>query len=241
MAAMAAVGSCAGAVSWTPALDKGCGSFQASRNSFLSGAHHLPTACSTSQRTVLPTPAIVCKESRIGKAPIPIPKGVTVTLKDKSLEAKGPLGLLTREYPREVRLEKEGEMVSVFRTDETRRSRQMHGLFRTLTANMINGVSTGFKKDLELIGVGYRASVAGQTLTMNLGFSHPVVMEIPEGINVKVEGNTRMNVSGRDKELVGQFAASVRRWRPPEPYKGKGIKFQGEVIRRKAGKAGKKK
>lgn len=106
---------------------------------------------------------------------------------------------------------------------------------------MINGVSTGFKKDLELIGVGYRASVAGQTLTMNLGFSHPVVMVIPEGINVKVEGNTRMNISGRDKELVGQFAASVRRWRPPEPYKGKGIKFQGEVIRRKAGKAGKKK
>jgi large subunit ribosomal protein L6 len=114
-------------------------------------------------------------------------------------------------------------------------------LCRTLTANMINGVSTGFKKDLELIGVGYRASVQGQTLTMNLGYSHPVVMTIPEGITVKVESNTRMNISGRDKELVGQFAASIRKWRPPEPYKGKGIKFQGEVIRRKAGKAGKKK
>jgi large subunit ribosomal protein L6 len=190
---------------------------------------------------VAPTPAITCKESRIGKAPISIPKGVTVKLTDRSLEAKGPLGLLTREYPREVKLQMEGDVVTVLRTVDTRRSKEMHGLFRTLTANMINGVSTGFKKDLELIGVGYRASVQGQTLTMNLGYSHPVVMTIPEGITVKVESNTRMNISGRDKELVGQFAASIRKWRPPEPYKGKGIKFQGEVIRRKAGKAGKKK
>ncbi|XP_054811047.1 50S ribosomal protein L6, chloroplastic [Prosopis cineraria] len=185
---------------------------------------------------------IECKESRIGKQPIEVPSNVTITLEGKDLKVKGPLGELALTYPREVILERmESGILRVRKAVETRRANQMHGLFRTLTDNMLVGVSKGFEKKLQLVGVGYRAAVEGKDLILNLGFSHPVKMAIPEGLKVKVEDNTRITVSGYDKSEIGQFAASVRRWRPPEPYKGKGIKYADEVVRRKEGKAGKKK
>ncbi|KAL3699800.1 hypothetical protein R1sor_017822 [Riccia sorocarpa] len=185
---------------------------------------------------------IECKESRIGKAPIEVPSGVTIQLEGQSLLVKGPLGELARSYPREVQLTRdESGKILVSRALDTRRARQMHGLFRTLTDNMVVGVTKGFEKKLQLIGVGYRAAIDAKDLTLNLGFSHQVRMPIPEGINVKVEENTRLTISGRDKCAVGDFAASVRKWRPPEPYKGKGIKYSDEVVRRKEGKVGKKK
>ncbi|XP_050245632.1 50S ribosomal protein L6, chloroplastic [Quercus robur] len=185
---------------------------------------------------------VVCKESRIGKQPIQVPSNVTITLEGQFLKVKGPLGELSQSYPREVNVEREEPgTLKVKKAMETRRANQMHGLFRTLTDNMVVGVSKGFEKKLQLIGVGYRAMLEGQDLVLNLGFSHPVRMAIPDGIKVKVEDNTRITVSGYDKSAIGQFAASVRRWRPPEPYKGKGVKYADEIIRRKEGKAGKKK
>ncbi|KAF3443692.1 hypothetical protein FNV43_RR13382 [Rhamnella rubrinervis] len=185
---------------------------------------------------------VECKESRIGKQPIPVPANVTVTLEGQGLKVKGPLGELSRTYPREVKIERdESGIIKVRKAAETRRANQMHGLFRTLTDNMVVGVSKGFEKRLQLVGVGYRAMLEGKVLVLSLGFSHPVRMEIPDGIQVKVEENTRIVVSGYDKCEIGQFAASVRKWRPPEPYKGKGVKYADEVIRRKEGKAGKKK
>ncbi|KAK4580783.1 hypothetical protein RGQ29_024435 [Quercus rubra] len=185
---------------------------------------------------------VVCKESRIGKQPIQVPSNVTITLEGQFLKVKGPLGELSQSYPREVNVEREEPgTLKVKKAMETRRANQMHGLFRTLTDNMVVGVSKGFEKKLQLIGVGYRAMLEGRDLVLNLGFSHPVRMEIPDGIKVKVEDNTRITVSGYDKSAIGQFAASVRRWRPPEPYKGKGVKYADEIIRRKEGKAGKKK
>ncbi|XP_031473542.1 50S ribosomal protein L6, chloroplastic [Nymphaea colorata] len=185
---------------------------------------------------------VECKESRIGKHPIEVPSNVTIALEGQNLKVKGPLGELSRTYPREVKVERlESGLVKVSKALENRRANQMHGLFRTLTDNMIVGVSKGFEKRLQLIGVGYRAILEGKTLVLNLGFSHPVRMAIPEGIQVKVEDNTRIAVSGNDKCAVGDFCASVRKWRPPEPYKGKGIKYADEIIRRKEGKAGKKK
>ncbi|CAK9200236.1 unnamed protein product [Sphagnum troendelagicum] len=185
---------------------------------------------------------IECKESRIGKAPIGVPQGVTVVLDGQSLAVKGPLGELAQTYPREVKLtQDEKGVITVARALDTRRARQMHGLFRTLTDNMVVGVSKGFEKKLQLIGVGYRASIDKKELTLNLGFSHPVRLTIPEGITVKVEENTRLTISGKDKCAVGDFSATIRSWRPPEPYKGKGIKYADEVIRRKEGKVGKKK
>ncbi|XP_015881116.1 large ribosomal subunit protein uL6c [Ziziphus jujuba] len=185
---------------------------------------------------------IECKESRIGKQPIPVPANVTIALEGQDLKVKGPLGELSRTYPREVKVEREESgILTVKKAMETRRANQMHGLFRTLTDNMVVGVSRGFEKKLLLVGVGYRAAIEGKVLVLSLGFSHPVRMEIPDGIQVKVEENTRITVSGYDKCAIGQFAASVRKWRPPEPYKGKGVKYADEVIRRKEGKAGKKK
>ncbi|XP_030926941.1 50S ribosomal protein L6, chloroplastic [Quercus lobata] len=185
---------------------------------------------------------VVCKESRIGKQPIQVPSNVTITLEGQFLKVKGPLGELSQSYPREVNVEREEpDTLKVKKAMETRRANQMHGLFRTLTDNMVVGVSKGFEKKLQLIGVGYRAMLEGKDLVLNLGFSHPVRMAIPDGIKVKVEDNTRITVSGYDKSAIGQFAASVRRWRPPEPYKGKGVKYADEIIRRKEGKAGKKK
>ncbi|OAY35132.1 50S ribosomal protein L6, chloroplastic isoform X1 [Manihot esculenta] len=185
---------------------------------------------------------IECKESRIGKQPITVPSNVTITLNGQDLKVKGPLGELSRTYPREVRLERdENGVIRVKKALESRRANQMHGLFRTLTDNMVVGVSKGFEKRLQLVGVGYRATVEGKDLVLSLGFSHPVRMAIPNDLKVKVEENTRIIISGYDKCNIGQFAASIRKWRPPEPYKGKGVRYANEVIRLKEGKAGKKK
>ncbi|XP_043689721.1 50S ribosomal protein L6, chloroplastic [Telopea speciosissima] len=185
---------------------------------------------------------VECKESRIGKKPIEVPSVVSLTLEGQDLKVKGPLGELAMTYPREVKVEKqESGHLRVLKSVETRRANQMHGLFRTLTDNMVVGVSKGFEKRLQLVGVGYRATVEGSDLVLNLGFSHPIRMAIPEGLKVKVEENTRIAVSGYDKSAIGQFSATIRKWRPPEPYKGKGVRYADEIVRRKEGKAGKKK
>lgn len=178
--------------------------------------------------------------SRIGKRPIPVPDKVTVTLDGQNVSLKGPKGELSRELPPEVSVEQEGENILVKRRDESRPARQRHGLCRTLVANMVEGVSKGFEKRLEIQGVGYRAQVKGKNLVLNVGYSNPVEMEPPEGITLAVENNTNVIVTGIDKEVVGNTAARIRAVRPPEPYKGKGIRYAGEQIRRKAGKSGKK-
>lgn len=178
--------------------------------------------------------------SRIGKRPIPVPKNVTVTIDGQSVKVKGPKGELSRILPGEVIVAQEGETVTVTRRDESRAARQRHGLCRTLVSNMVDGVSQGFSKRLEIQGVGYRAAVQGKNLNLSMGFSHPVNIEPPDGITFAVEGTTNVIISGIDKEIVGNTAAKVRAVRPPEPYKGKGIRYAGEVVRRKVGKAGKK-
>lgn len=178
--------------------------------------------------------------SRIGKRPIPVPKNVTVTIDGQSVKVKGPKGELSRILPGEVIVAQEGETVTITRRDESRAARQRHGLCRTLVANMVDGVSQGFSKRLEIQGVGYRAAVQGKNLNLSMGFSHPVNIEPPDGISFAVEGTTNVIISGIDKEIVGNTAAKVRAVRPPEPYKGKGIRYAGEVVRRKVGKAGKK-
>jgi large subunit ribosomal protein L6 len=178
--------------------------------------------------------------SRIGKRPVSVPSGVTVTVDGQTVKVKGPKGELSRQLPAEVTVEQEGDTVLVKRINESRIARERHGLSRTLVANMVEGVSKGFEKRLEIQGVGYRAAVQGQKLTMSLGYSHPVEFTPPDGIQFNVEGNTNVIVSGIDKEIVGNIAASIRAARPPEPYKGKGVRYAGEQIRRKAGKAGKK-
>ncbi|KAL5978471.1 60S ribosomal protein L6 [Asimina triloba] len=185
---------------------------------------------------------VECKESRIGKRPIEVPPNVTITLEGQDLRVKGPLGELSRTYPSEVKVEREDSgILKVSKTVDTKRANQMHGLFRSLTDNMVVGVSKGFEKQLLLVGVGYRAMVEGKDLVLYLGFSHPVRMAVPEGMQVKVEENTRISVSGHDKGAIGEFAAKIRKWRPPEPYKGKGVRYSDEIVRRKEGKAGKKK
>ncbi|XLR11135.1 hypothetical protein HN51_047857 [Arachis hypogaea] len=182
------------------------------------------------------------RSHEIGKQPIEVPSNVKIKLEGQDIQVKGPLGELGLTYPREVIVERqESGALRVRKVVETRRANQMHGLFRTLTDNLVVGVSKGFEKKLQLVGVGYRAMVEGKEIVLNLGFSHPVKMTIPDGLKVKVEENTRITISGYDKSDIGQFAASIRRWRPPEPYKGKGIKYADEIIRRKEGKAGKKK
>ncbi len=178
--------------------------------------------------------------SRIGKRPIPVPKNVTVTIDGQAVKVKGPKGELSRILPGEVIVAMEGETVTITRRDESRPARQRHGLCRTLVANMVDGVSQGFSKRLEIQGVGYRAALQGKVLNLSMGYSHPVNIDPPEGITFAVEGTTNVVVSGIDKEIVGNTAAKVRAVRPPEPYKGKGIRYAGEVVRRKAGKAGKK-
>lgn len=178
--------------------------------------------------------------SRIGKRPIPVPKNVTVTIDGQSVKVKGPKGELSRILPGEVIIAQEGETVTVTRRDESRAARQRHGLCRTLVSNMVDGVSQGFSKRLEIQGVGYRAAVQGKNLNLSMGFSHPVNIEPPDGITFAVEGTTNVIISGIDKEIVGNTAAKVRAVRPPEPYKGKGIRYAGEAVRRKVGKAGKK-
>ena len=178
--------------------------------------------------------------SRIGKQPIPVGQGVTVQVADGVVTVKGPKGTLSREIvnPKIVVEQQDGALV-VTRTDDEKEQRSMHGLYRTLIANMVQGVSAGFTKGLEVQGVGYRVQKQGNNLLLSVGFSHPVEVTPPPGITFEVEGNTRMLVSGIDKEQVGQVAANIRKVRPPEPYKGKGIRYQGEYVRRKAGKAGK--
>jgi large subunit ribosomal protein L6 len=177
--------------------------------------------------------------SRIGKLPIPIAKGVQVEIDGQTVKVKGPKGELVRTFPEKVSFALEDGSVSVTRADDEKDSRALHGLSRSLLANMVTGVSDGFTRSLELQGVGYRAQQAGAKVTLNVGFSHPVEVEPPAGIQLEVEGNTKVHVRGIDKELVGQVAANIRKVRKPEPYKGKGIRYVGERVRRKAGKAGK--
>jgi large subunit ribosomal protein L6 len=178
--------------------------------------------------------------SRIGKRPIEVPDKVTVTIQDRTVSVKGPKGELSRTLPAGVTIAQEDKVVTVSRVDESRIARQRHGLCRTLVANMVEGVSTGFSRKLEIQGVGYRAAVQGSKLVLSMGFSHPVEMIPPDGIQFAVDGNVNVTVAGIDKELVGNTAARIRAVRPPEPYKGKGIRYQGEAVRRKAGKTGKK-
>ncbi len=182
--------------------------------------------------------------SRIGKNPVRIPDKVEVKIeasyKGATVIVKGPLGTLTRTFRPEILISQEGGDLIVTRKDESRMARSLHGLSRTLLNNMVLGVSTGFSRRLEIIGVGYRAQVQGNKLVLALGYSHPVEVDAPEGIQFVVEGNTKLEVKGSDKEVVGQIAALIRAKRPPEPYKGKGVKYADEKIRRKAGKAGKK-
>jgi large subunit ribosomal protein L6 len=178
--------------------------------------------------------------SRIGKAPIPIPDKVNVSLDGLAVTVKGPKGELQRTLPAGVSISQDGNTLVVQPDSQARRSRERHGLCRTLVANMIQGVNQGYTRKLEIIGVGYRAQLQGKKLLVSAGYSHPVEMVPPEGISFTVENNTTVVVSGADKELVGNEAAKVRNIRPPEPYKGKGIKYEGERILRKAGKSGKK-
>lgn len=178
--------------------------------------------------------------SRIGKKPIPVPKGVEVKIDGQNVSVKGSKGELKREIPTQIAVTLEDGTVAVAPTNESRKARQMHGLCRTLVANMVEGVSKGFEKRLEIQGVGYRAAMKGTTLVLNVGYSNPVEIPPPDGIQMAVEANTNVIVTGISKELVGNTAARIRDVRPPEPYKGKGIRYAGEMIRRKAGKSGKK-
>jgi large subunit ribosomal protein L6 len=177
--------------------------------------------------------------SRIGKRPITIPAKVQVTIDGTKVVVKGPKGELSRDISTAVTVSQEGEILQVNRRDESRTSKQLHGLSRTLVANMVEGVSQGFQRRLEIQGVGYRAQVQGRNLVLNMGYSHQVQIVPPEGIQFAVEGTTNVIVSGYDKEIVGNTAAKIRAVRPPEPYKGKGIRYAGEAVRRKAGKTGK--
>lgn len=177
--------------------------------------------------------------SRVGKNPIEIPSGVTVTVSGNTVKVKGSGGNLEMNFREEISVKVEGSSATVTRADDTRQARALHGLTRTLIANMVKGVSEGFERKLEIVGVGYRADVKGSNLNLLLGFSHPIDYPLPAGIKASVEKQTLITLTGADKQLLGQVAAEIRGFRPPEPYKGKGIKYEGEVIRRKAGKAGK--
>jgi large subunit ribosomal protein L6 len=177
--------------------------------------------------------------SRIGKLPVPITKGVEVKIDGQAVTVKGPKGELNRDFPAGITLRVDDSQVNVERANDEKQTRALHGLSRSLLANMVVGVSEGFTKTLELQGVGYRATQAGDKVTLAVGFSHPVEFAAPVGIQLEVEGNNRVHVRGIDKELVGQVAANIRKVRKPEPYKGKGIRYLGERVRRKAGKAGK--
>lgn len=177
--------------------------------------------------------------SRIGKMPVQIPAGVSVTITGNQVHVKGPKGELDRSFDNHVTISKEGEQICVAVVDESREANAQHGLTRTLIHNMVLGVSEGFEKRLELAGVGYRAALKGKNLDLSLGYSHPVIFEAPTNISFEVPDNTHITVKGISKEQVGQVAAEIRMRRPPEPYKGKGIHYEGEHIRRKLGKAAK--
>jgi large subunit ribosomal protein L6 len=178
--------------------------------------------------------------SRIGKKPVAVPKGVTVTLSGNAVSVKGPKGELARTFHPEMTLAMEGDTVTVSRPSDETRHKALHGLSRTLLANMVEGVTKGYNKTLEIQGVGYKAETKPFGLQLSLGFSHPVQYKAPAGIKFAVENNTVVKIEGADKEMVGQVAAELRNMRPPEPYKGKGIRYQGEQVRRKAGKTGAK-
>lgn len=176
--------------------------------------------------------------SRIGKMPVSVPSGVEVSVSGQRVSVKGPKGTLQRDFHEKVSVTVEDGQALVARADETREARALHGLSRALLANMVTGVSDGFRRELEIIGVGYRATLKGSDLEMQLGFSHSVPFAAPAGITFEVPEQTKIVISGIDKEQVGQVAANIRKIRPPEPYKGKGIRYSGEQVRRKAGKAG---
>jgi large subunit ribosomal protein L6 len=178
--------------------------------------------------------------SRIGRKPIPVPSGVDVNIDGQTVRIKGPKGELSHTVAEPITVEREDGVLYVTRPNDERRAKELHGLSRTLVANMVVGVTEGYRKSLEINGTGYRVQQKGTDLEFALGFSHPVVVAAPEGITFTVERPTLFHVSGIDKQQVGEVAANIRKIRPPEPYKGKGVKYQGEVIRRKAGKAGKK-
>jgi large subunit ribosomal protein L6 len=175
--------------------------------------------------------------SRIGRKIIPLPKGVTLNQKAGAVSVKGPKGELSKPLPEGVSIKAEGDKISVLRADDSRQNRAKHGLIRAHLANMVKGVTDGWTRELEINGVGYRAEVAGDTINMALGYSHPVAFKLPKGVSAKVDKN-RVILSSADRDLVGQTAAKVRELRPPEPYKGKGVKYVEEVIKRKVGKAG---
>jgi large subunit ribosomal protein L6 len=178
--------------------------------------------------------------SRIGKQPVTVPSGIDVSIDGNTVRVKGPKGELVREFHQDMQIRMEDGSVIVERPSESGLHRSLHGLTRSLIANMVEGVSNGFSKNLEIVGVGYRAENKPFGLTLNLGFSHPIDYKAPEGITLKATTPTAIEVSGPSKELVGQVAAEIRGYRPPEPYKGKGVRYQGEAVRRKAGKAGAK-
>ena len=179
--------------------------------------------------------------SRIGRLPVAIPAGVTVEIAENNkVTVTGPKGTLSRELPVEMEIKQEDGAIVVTRPNDLKKMKALHGLTRTLINNMVVGVTEGYKKVLEVNGVGYRAAKSGNKLTLNLGYSHPVEMEDPEGITVEAPNQTELIVKGIDKQLVGNYAAKIRDWRKPEPYKGKGIRYADEVVRRKEGKTGKK-
>ena len=177
--------------------------------------------------------------SRIGKQPIPVPAGVEVTIEGTDVTVKGPKGVLSQSFDPDMQITLEDGAVLVRRPTDGRRHRSLHGLTRTLISNMVVGVSEGFRKDMEIVGVGYRAALKGSDLDLSLGLSHPMVVPAPEGITFEVPAPTKISVIGIDKQRVGQVAAEIRAIRPPEPYKGKGIRYAGEYVRRKVGKAAK--
>ena len=177
--------------------------------------------------------------SRIGKQPIPVPTGVDVTIDGSTVTVKGPKGTLTQSFDPAIEIALEEGVIYVRRPNDERRNRSLHGLTRTLVSNMVTGVSEGFRKDLEIVGVGYRAVLKGADLDLSLGLSHPMVVSASEGITFEVPAPNRISVIGIDKQRVGQVAAEIRKIRPPEPYKGKGIRYAGEHVRRKVGKAAK--
>jgi large subunit ribosomal protein L6 len=174
--------------------------------------------------------------SRIGKQPIPLPTGVNVAIDPGRIMVNGPLGELTQQFPNRIAVERQEDLLVVKRPTDRGDDRALHGLVRTLVANMVEGVTKGFEKRLEIQGVGYRAAMRGTSLELNVGFSHPVVMDAPLGIEFEVPAPTQITVKGVDKQQVGQVAAEIRKVRPPEPYKGKGIRYEGEYVRRKVGK-----
>lgn len=177
--------------------------------------------------------------SRIGLAPVSVPSGVTVTIKGQNVEVKGPKGTLNTDIPEPITAAQEGDEIIVSRPDDHRKSRSLHGLSRSLVNNMVVGVTQGFTIKMEIFGVGYRVQLKGKNLEFSLGFSHPVVIEAPQGVTFAVDGNTKFSITGIDKQEVGQIAANIRHLRKDDPYKGKGIRYEGEQVRRKDGKTGK--